>query len=371
MFAAARASICSRTRGIATGFTHAALALALLLGPPAAAGAGETGPLRPAVITPAEWGEYTTRFLTPDGRVVDREGGGITHSEGQGYGMLLALEAGDRAAFDRIWRFTRQNMQIRGDGLIAWRWDPRTFPRVVDGNNASDGDVLIAYALVAGAAVWNDRALMRDGDRIVRAIADTLVTRERGFAVLRPGAYGFDRPSGAVLNLSYYVYPAFRMFAAVRPDGPWARLVADGERLTAAARFGPLALPPDWVAIDGDALALPADFRAASSYDAVRIPLYMMLDGALPAQLAIFDAAWSTHGGVPLDVSFEDDRPIRTMNEPGYRLIAGLVSCVVRGQPIDPDLTRFTPGTYFASTLHLLAIATLRRHHSECTEVRS
>src|SRR5262249_22467996 len=87
------------------------------------------------VITPEEWAAYAEHFVSPEGRVIDTANGNISHSEGQGYGLLLAVLADDRAAFERIWSFTRTELMIRPDGLAAWRWEPDTAPHVTDPNN--------------------------------------------------------------------------------------------------------------------------------------------------------------------------------------------------------------------------------------------
>ena len=50
------------------------------------------------------WAAYAKRFVTDEGRVIDRENGNASHTEGQGYGMLLAEAAGDRARFDAAQR---------------------------------------------------------------------------------------------------------------------------------------------------------------------------------------------------------------------------------------------------------------------------
>jgi endoglucanase len=42
-------------------------------------------------VAPDDWAAYRDRFVMPDGRVVDDANGGISHSEGQGYGLLLAF----------------------------------------------------------------------------------------------------------------------------------------------------------------------------------------------------------------------------------------------------------------------------------------
>ena len=57
-------------------------------------------------ISSADWEAYRSRFVEDSGRVVDNANGNISHSEGQGYGLLLALAASDRRSFEQIWSFT-------------------------------------------------------------------------------------------------------------------------------------------------------------------------------------------------------------------------------------------------------------------------
>ncbi len=100
-------------------------------------------------IKTEDWQAYKTRFVSDSGRVIDDANGNISHSESQGYGLLLAYLAGSKADFDLIWSFTRTEFLLRDDGLAVWKWDPNSTPHVTDSNNASDGDILIAYALDA------------------------------------------------------------------------------------------------------------------------------------------------------------------------------------------------------------------------------
>ncbi|MGZ6674332.1 MAG: glycosyl hydrolase family 8, partial [Solirubrobacteraceae bacterium] len=85
---------------------------------------------------------FLARYVDPDGRVVRRDQGGDTVSEGQAYGMLLAAAIGDRARFDRVWGWTRAHLQ-RGDGLFAWRPG--------DQQSAADADLDAARALFVAA----------------------------------------------------------------------------------------------------------------------------------------------------------------------------------------------------------------------------
>ena len=54
-------------------------------------------PRDPYALPGSDWRIFKQRFLAADGRIVDDGNGGISHSEGQGYGMVLAeaLEAVD------------------------------------------------------------------------------------------------------------------------------------------------------------------------------------------------------------------------------------------------------------------------------------
>ena len=69
-------------------------------------------------------GQFRSRFMAPDGRIIDTGNRNISHSEGQGWGMLMALAADDRASFERIWVWTRRTPDRPRDALSAWRFRP-------------------------------------------------------------------------------------------------------------------------------------------------------------------------------------------------------------------------------------------------------
>lgn len=91
------------------------------------------------------WSTFKSRFLTPEGRIVDNANNNVSHTEGQGYGMLLAVANDDRATFDKLWSWTRQHLLNTQNDLFYWRYTPNVSDPVADKNNASDGDVLIAW----------------------------------------------------------------------------------------------------------------------------------------------------------------------------------------------------------------------------------
>ena len=178
-----------------------------------------------ALKNPGQWEAYKRAFITAQGRVVDTGNGDISHSEGQGYGMLLAVAANDRAAFDLIWGWTRANLMVRPDALFAWRWEANARPAVADFNDAADGDILIAWALSEAGEAWRDAAYRVAARRTATDVAHKLIVKGAVLAsLLLPGTVGFsakDRRDGPVANLSYWVFPAFARLKLVAPEVDW------------------------------------------------------------------------------------------------------------------------------------------------------
>ena len=113
-----------------------------------------------AATAAALWQAWKDRFLMPDGRVVDTLQDAASHSEGQGYGMVLATYFDDPEAFARMFQWTERHLAVRADALLAWRWLPDALNSVPDRNNASDGDLFYAWALVRAANRFGNRAYM-------------------------------------------------------------------------------------------------------------------------------------------------------------------------------------------------------------------
>lgn len=244
-------------------------------------------PAAASAIFRAEWFQFQSRFLMADGRVVDTGNGGVSHSEGQGWALLFALTADDRPGFERILGWTRRVLRRPGDNLHAWRFKPDAALPVEDPNNATDGDICIAWALLDAGARWDMPDYTMLGTAIARDILRLLVRRVGAYSVLLPGARGFELADGTIINPSYYVFPAFGALARAVPDPAWVRVAADGLVLLRQCRFGRWGLPPDWAVLaraDGG-LTLPSNWPPRFSFDAVRVPLYL---------------AWAGLGGEPV-----------------------------------------------------------------------
>src|SRR5207244_12441137 len=152
---------------------------------------------------------FLDAYMDPDGRVVRRDQGGDTVSEGQAYAMLLAAAIGDRAAFDRAWSWTQQNLQ-RPDGLLSSRWQNG---QVADSNPATDADLDAARALLVAAQRFRDSGYRAAGLRIAHSILDEETADVNGKPVLVAGTWA--RAAPPTVDPSYFDPRAFALLGAM------------------------------------------------------------------------------------------------------------------------------------------------------------
>ena len=320
-------------------------------------------------ISAQEWSSYQDRFVSADGRVIDDANGNISHSEGQGYGLLLAFLAGDQAAFARIVNFTTTELMVREDALLAWRWEPEQTPHIVDSNNATDGDILVAYALALAGYGWGRDDYLELGRNIANDVGREAVIRWRGHEIILPGAFGFereDRADGPIVNLSYWVFEAFPVLSRLAPETDWTAIGQQGRRLIASSKLGAAQLPPDWISLASGSPRPGDGFSPEFGYNGIRIPLYLIRAGHTePALLGHFHDWTRKQGGLATGL-VESGRVIDMLEEPGYAAIAAALDCVLSNTPFPETLKTFSPTTYYASTLHLLTLSHLRQTANSC-----
>ncbi|TCM63858.1 glycosyl hydrolase family 8 [Rhizobium sp. BK068] len=320
-------------------------------------------------INPQAWGAYKAKFLDASGRIVDDANGNISHSEGQGYGLLLAYLANSPADFEQIWYFTRTELLLRDDGLAAWKWDPAVTPHVTDINNASDGDLLIAYALALAGSAWNRSDYIESAAKMAQALLSHVVVSSGGRTLLLPGASGFDSPDrkdGPIINPSYWVYEAIPIMALLAPSNAWQKLSDDGLSLLRSMKFGPRKLPGDWVSLNR--MPEPAKgFDAEFGYNSLRIPLYLVRAGISDkALLSRLRQGMTAEDGTLATISLASGEPKTLLSDPGYRIVNDVVACVTDGTKLPESSRQFEPSLYYPSTLHLLGLAFVGEKHPEC-----
>ncbi len=338
-------------------------------------------PVRRTALEPADWSAFKQLFLRPEGRVIDPENGNVSHSAGQGFGMALAEAYDDRASFDRLWNWTRANLQTRAeDKLLSARWRPDADDpvrgRVDEPNNASEGDVLTAWALARAGVRWREPAYAGAALALCREVRAKLIRPSPVGPVLLPGVAGFEQPPAPpgrlagtlVLNPSCWVFPAFPELYRLDPDAVWPGLQGSGSALLRAARFGPGELPADWVespagtpafALDKRMGIRPAGDPPVFGADAGRVPLYLLWSGRDPNDelLAPFHRFWGRYElpeQAPAAVNVETGQRVGPENGPAG---AALLGRWLLNLPEPPGPPRVTPNLrdgYRSSALMLL-----------------
>lgn len=307
------------------------------------------------------WSTFKSRFMTTDGRITDTANNNVSHTEGQGYGMLLAVASEDRASFDKIWNWTQTHLRNPQNNLFFWRYTPGAGDPVADKNNAADGDVLLAWALQRAAAKWQDSDYQQQSDRIQRAIIKNNVINFAGRTVMLPGAQGFNKTSYVVLNPSYFLFKAWQSFADHSHLQVWTDLINDGMDLLAAMHFGETGLPLDWVALNADGSVAPAlGYSSRFSYDAIRIPLNVWWYDPQNLRLVPFQRLWQNYQRLSTPAWFD----VLSNTPAPYNLDGGLLA--IRDLTLNDTgyLTdRLTQDqNYFSASLQLLTWQARQEH---------
>jgi endo-1,4-beta-D-glucanase Y len=223
---------------------------------------------------------FLHRYVAPDGRVVRRDQGGDTVSEGQGYALLLSLAIGDRREFATVWRWTAGHL-LEPDDLLAYHWQDG---RVVSAEPATDADLDTAWALVEAGHTFGRAAYRAEGLDIASSIlaSETDVVAGRLELVAGPWA----RSDPAVLNPSYLAPEAFNALGQASGDARWTELAVDTTQLLTGLMVSSgeghrlVQLPANWVQLSADGSAEPVGAPSgagspAYGLDAERVPVWL------------------------------------------------------------------------------------------------
>ncbi|WP_375480902.1 glycosyl hydrolase family 8 [uncultured Jatrophihabitans sp.] len=201
-----------------------------------------------SAATDAAGRTFLQRYVAADGRVVRRDQGGDTVSEGQAYAMLIAVAQHDRTRFQVIWSWTQAHLQ-RPDHLLAFHW---ASGHVVDRNPAPDADLDAAIALLQAGRLFARPAWTAAGTAIANSVLTYETVTASPGALVVAGTWATADP--ATLNPSYVVSGEARLLARLTGNAGWTPVAAATASLdrSLAARFP---LPPDWATLAGDAQA--------------------------------------------------------------------------------------------------------------------
>lgn len=263
------------------------------------------------------WQAYRAKFIDGSGRVIDHDPGreDRTTSEGMAYGMFFALVTNDRSTFDKMQRWTEDNL-AGGDltaRLPSWNWGkaPDGAWKPLDTNSAADADLWMAYDFLEAGRLWKDDRLLKLGTVMADRIAHSEVALAPGLGtVVMPAAQGFHpQPGTFVLNTSYVPPQVIARLRKESPSGPWGAVLDTLPQLVQGS--APTGWAMDWVST-GDQVQpspTPAElatgktgFTPVGSYESIRTYLWLgMADrsttgveealGSLPAMAAYLSTA--------------------------------------------------------------------------------
>jgi endo-1,4-beta-D-glucanase Y len=314
------------------------------------------------------WGQYKANFVSTDGRVTDFYQDRISHSESQGYGMWLSVIYDDKAAFENIWVWTKNNLRVRADDLFAWQWGKRPNGewKVLDYNNATDGDILIAYALLMAHKKWPDSNYRNEALKVIRDIRTQLSVKWNRRTFLLPGYYGFKKEHGFVINPSYLILPAFRHFAQEDKRSFWKKIYRDALFLIEQSCFGTLCMPADWVIITEGKISLYAEKSPYYGSEAIRILLYLSSEEPLryPKGIRKLLDIYKNTGSLPLWIDLEKNSYSLRTASAGYYAIYALAAKKLGDTAISNKLLKEArnklkneKNSYYSFSLYLLATA--------------
>jgi endo-1,4-beta-D-glucanase Y len=212
-------------------------------------------------------------YVEPDGRVSRIDQGGDTVSEGQAYGMLLAVVAHEPETFESVWNWTRENLR-RPNGLLAWHWDDG---KVDSTDSAADADLDAAWALLLAAERFGEVEYRREGLELANAILEGETVSLDGRSLLVAGDWANHFP--AVVDPSYFTPAAFGALGRASGDPRWKQLGETSREVLAQLTERTTGLAPDWAVVESDGTAKPTGppghgGEARFGYDAVRVPLW-------------------------------------------------------------------------------------------------
>jgi endo-1,4-beta-D-glucanase Y len=224
------------------------------------------------------WTNYKKNFISEQGRVIDRFNKDITHTESLGYGMFFAVSYGDYKTFVLIREWLHQNIEMNKNDLYGWKWGKRENGSwgMLDLNNATDGDMWIAYSLILAYEKWSEEHFLNEAKILIEAIKKHTIIKAGGKNLLLPSQFGFVKDDHLKLNPSYTIPFIFDKFAIYNHDKIWKSLIFDSIDMFKNSAIGNLKIHPDWIKLD--LVTLQYDYFGNESifgFDSIRTPLFL------------------------------------------------------------------------------------------------
>lgn len=141
-------------------------------------------------------------------------------SEGQSYGMMIAVQMDMKDVFDKIWKWTKSHMK-RGDGMFNWQCTPSGSVKGQD--YAPDGEEWFLMCLHFAHKRWGDSKYKVDADELSNAMFSN--------GVFSNNLPKFVRNNGTV-DPSYILPAFYTLFAkwSGNHQSDWANIAKAGRK---------------------------------------------------------------------------------------------------------------------------------------------
>lgn len=277
---------------------------------------------------------YMTTFSKKNGsdqmyiNTTDSTSSLMSLSESQGYGMVFTALAGKQSDYDKLLLFFQKH-QYSDTGLMAWKINMSS--GISEDNNATDGDLWIAYSLFKAYDRWGDKSYLAAGKTLASDIlkydynSKTEMLTTGNWATSGSTAYYVVRTSD--------ILPAF--FTEINKyadDSRWSEINASSlkiaQQVSAANDSG---LFPDVVVYKDGQTTLPkvSPLDGSSnyySYNACRVPLNLAMTSdsnyhkVLLKMLDFFAKQSTIYSGYQMDGSVlsRDQYTFQTFTAPIY-----------------------------------------------------
>ena len=277
-------------------------------------------------------------------------------SEGMSYGMMIAVQMGRRAEFDRLWKWANTYMRhASGPGAGYFAWHCGFDGTMLDPSTASDGEEWFAMALLFASHRWGDGEGIFNYGAEAQALLHLMLTKP----ATREATAIFNRKEKQVvfvpnMEANYFTDPSYHLPAFYELWSRWSTDADDRKFWLEAAQasrvfFRRVAHPatglmPEYAHFDGTPFTEnlwgsgKGDFR----FDAWRIVANVAVDYAWfradPWQveqsnrLLHFFAAQKPKY---MNQYALDGKPLSTLSSTGLSAMAA-----VAGLAADPDLAR-------------------------------
>lgn len=211
-------------------------------------------------------------------------------SEGMSYGMMIAVQMGDKDIFDRLWRWSQRYMQHKDGprkGYFAWSCRTDGTPNALGA--ASDGELYYVTALIFASNRWGndsginylaearnilDQAMQKSG----MDHAAPLINLDHRLITFTPDSWGTK-----YTDPSYHVPAFYEVWARWADDGRsafWRDCASRSRQYLHIATHPVTGLTPDYANYDGSPRPGPMVIGDAFRFDSWRVPMNVALDYA-------------------------------------------------------------------------------------------